>query len=165
VIGRGCEEMTYNEIVKALECCFTNENCDGCPLFVDDGGDCLKEAGIAALDLINRQKAKIKEKDEMLKAQASKIFLYEDVLKEKTEEIERLNAVSEICGDCHKQYAEKIERAKSEAYKEFAGKHREVIMAFRDDDDQISLKVCEYDANTDNLLKEMTEGRKECEGK
>ena len=37
-------------------------------------------------------------------------------------EIERLNAVSEICGDCHRQYAEKIEQAKSEAIKEFAEK-------------------------------------------
>lgn len=54
-----------------------------------------------------------------------------------------------------------LEQIKSEAYKEFAEKHREMIMASRDDDDQISLKVCEYDANTDNLLKELTEGGNE----
>lgn len=34
--------------------------------------------------------------------------------------IERLNAVSEICGECHKKYVEKIETAKSEAIKKFA---------------------------------------------
>lgn len=45
--------------------------------------------------------------------------------------------------------------AKSEAVKEFMQKHREIMMEFRDDDDQISLKVCEYDANTNNLVKEM----------
>lgn len=47
-------------------------------------------------------------------------------------------------------------KAKAEAVKEFAREHREIILAFCDDDDQISLKVCEYDANTNNLVKEMT---------
>ena len=42
------------------------------------------------------------------------------IIKEKNAEIERLNAVSEICGECHKKYAEKIEQAKFEAYREFA---------------------------------------------
>ena len=57
---------------------------------------------------------------------------YQELLKElkesrntinrQKEEIERLNAVSEICGECHKKYAEKIERAKSETIKKFAEK-------------------------------------------
>ena len=45
---------------------------------------------------------------------------------------------------------------KAEAIKEFIQEHREIMMDFRDDDDQISLKVCEYDANTNNLAKEIT---------
>ena len=45
---------------------------------------------------------------------------------------------------------------KAKAIKEFVQKHREVMMDFCDDDDQISLKMCEYDANTNNLAKEIT---------
>ena len=48
-----------------------------------------------------------------------------------------------------------IGTAKAEAIKEFAKKHREMMLLFCDDDDQISLKVCEYDANTNDLVKEM----------
>lgn len=48
--------------------------------------------------------------------------------------------------------------ARAEAYKEFAREHRKIMMAFCDDDDQISLKVREYDANTNNLVREKTEG-------
>ena len=48
-----------------------------------------------------------------------------------------------------------IAEIRAEAIKEFTKEHREIMMAFCDDDDQISLKVCEYDANTNNLVKEM----------
>ena len=48
-----------------------------------------------------------------------------------------------------------IGTAKAEAIKEFAKKHREMMLLFCDGDDKISLKVCEYDANTNDLVKEM----------
>lgn len=72
------------------------------------------------LNLINRQKAEIKE----LRADINYLF-------------------------------ENMPHMKAEIIKEFVNKHREMIMEFRDDDDQISLKVCEYDANTNNLMKEV----------
>lgn len=66
--------------------------------------------------------------------------------------IERLNAVSEICGECHKKYVEKIETAKSKAIKKFAERLKELP----------SVTNCEYEwfhLDIDNLLKEM-EGEK-----
>lgn len=65
------------------------------------------------LDDYNRQKAEIEKLKEQLDGETVKNMRL-------GHEVERLNAVSEICGDCHKQYAEKIERAKSEARKELA---------------------------------------------
>ncbi|MBQ2389612.1 MAG: hypothetical protein II305_06120 [Clostridia bacterium] len=50
--------MTDNEIVKGLECCIGDtdgKDCFGCPLYEID--DCQAHLNLAALDLINRQKA------------------------------------------------------------------------------------------------------------
>ena len=51
-----------------------------------------------SLDLINRQKAEITEKDETIKAQADTIFLYEQVIKDKKAEIERLKKLQKPTG-------------------------------------------------------------------
>ena len=50
--------MTDNEIIKALECCQTDE-CERCPLSNYDGCESLLFDGTIVLDLINRQKAEI----------------------------------------------------------------------------------------------------------
>ena len=50
------------------------------------------------------------------------------------------------------------EKSRERTLKEFTKMHRELMLAFCDDDDQISLKVCEYDANTYNLIKDIIEG-------
>lgn len=52
--------MTDSEIIKALECCIGDtdgKDCFGCPLYEID--DCQAHLNLAALDLINRQKADI----------------------------------------------------------------------------------------------------------
>ena len=49
--------MTDNEIIKALECCCKNNNCDGCPLdYLTFSSQCASELAIKSLDIINRQK-------------------------------------------------------------------------------------------------------------
>ena len=45
--------MTGSEIAKALECCFINKNCNGCPCV--GFRDCLGIAGRGAVNLINQQ--------------------------------------------------------------------------------------------------------------
>ncbi|MBE6618396.1 MAG: hypothetical protein E7626_01265 [Ruminococcaceae bacterium] len=53
--------MTDNEIIKALECCWHENECigDECPLFKPIN-DCTQLMAMEALDLINRQRAEIK---------------------------------------------------------------------------------------------------------
>lgn len=52
--------MTDNEIIKALECCCKNNNCEGCPLdYLTFSSQCASELAIKSLDLINRQRAEI----------------------------------------------------------------------------------------------------------
>jgi hypothetical protein len=55
--------MTDNEIIKALECHSNDYSfCMECPF--SQRGECSCELARNALDLINRQKAKIKELEE-----------------------------------------------------------------------------------------------------
>ena len=65
--------MTEKEVIKALECCLSDEleDCDKCPLknFPDDYIGCRNNLIKVTIDVINRQKAEIeqlkKEKEEM----------------------------------------------------------------------------------------------------
>ena len=53
--------MTDNEVIKALECCSSEngkDDCLTCPNF-KDFVDCKEDLSAIALDLINRQKAEI----------------------------------------------------------------------------------------------------------
>ena len=58
--------MTDKEIIKALECCFVNRSCTGCSQYGKDC--CIVQTGAKALDLINRQQAKIANLEIELKA-------------------------------------------------------------------------------------------------
>lgn len=66
-ISKGELDMTDNDIIKALECCTTNgASCKGCPAFVKVDRSNCKKYFCGALDLITRQKARIKELEERL---------------------------------------------------------------------------------------------------
>lgn len=124
-------KFTDEEVIKALSTVsYGGHSCEKCKFEISKGDDrCgLKGCNICrlAIDLINRKNA----------------------------EIERLNAVSEICGDCHKQYAEKIEKAKSEAIKEFADRLRKYYDSYDDYEDIYAHNIRD---DIDFLVKEMTE--------
>ena len=58
------DKLTDSEIVKALECCFMEQQCNYCPLYKEHSADCLDTVLKNALDLINRLQAKaIKEQN------------------------------------------------------------------------------------------------------
>ena len=66
--------MTDNEIIKALECCGRQGNCEGCPLNLEKaahGSICIVALQDGAFDLINRQNAEVErlksERDKLLK--------------------------------------------------------------------------------------------------
>ena len=148
--------MTDEQIIKALECCATDDGndcfqCPYCNLFFEPGnGGCVNRCRKDALDLINRQKAEIEE-------------LYSDKIIAETHE----KAAKDLFVDCARQREEaktKIERlqtrndelnilnktASQEAIKEFA----ERLIKTADYDDEYST-VFVY--NIKKLVKEMTE--------
>lgn len=96
--------MTDNEIIKALECCCTlnGVGCRNCPQYDIHSAMCIKNLIRNALALINRQKAKI----EKLKQEND--FFRKTI----TENAQRALEVT----------VEEIEKAKSEAIKEFCEK-------------------------------------------
>ncbi len=138
--------MTDNDIIKALEYCIANNKCWEChyePKEHTKGTlGCSLEITKDALDLINRLQKENKEKDEMLKAQADTIFLYERVIKDKNAEIERLKSQLFL-----EKYTDVAKRnIESEAIKEFAKRAQGMVT--------IRGRQKDY---FDDLVKEMTE--------
>ena len=72
--------MTDNEIIKALECCCKNNNCEGCPLdYLTFSSQCASELAIKSLDLINRQQAEIenlKAENQSLRGAANSLKMH-----------------------------------------------------------------------------------------
>lgn len=150
--------MTDNEIIKALECCSKNILCGQCPL--KEKNNCINKLSAYALELISRQQAEIER-------------LHDEVSKTRRKAL--LEASSKFAG--HSDYhgdtilcklicmaeGKEVEIAKpldkseikSESVKEFVKKHKEIMRSFLDDDNEFLMKWCEYEVNTDNLVKEM----------
>ena len=63
--------MTDNDIIKALECCISDENCENCPLYhkkIENACTLtVVEFYKEILDLINRQKAEIERLKKTIK--------------------------------------------------------------------------------------------------
>lgn len=136
--------MTDNEIIKALECCgrLKGQDCDTCPLTELQLSECTAKVATESLDLINRLQKENKEKDEMLKAQADTIFLYERVIKDKNATIERLK--DKLFLALHTDTAKR--NIEAEAVKRFAERVLKIV----------TLRGRQK-AYFDNLVKEMTE--------
>ena len=150
--------MTDNEIIKALECCSKKILCGQCPL--KEKNNCINKLSAYALELISRQQAEIER-------------LHDEVSKTRRKAL--LEASSKFAG--HSDYhgdtilcklfcmaeGKEVEIAKpldkseikSESVKEFVKEHKEIMRSFLDDDNDFLMKWCEYEVNTDNLVKEM----------
>ncbi len=127
--------MTDNEIIKALECCFTDNfgDCEECPLKCkrDDIFSCMRTKQEATLDLINRQKAEI----ERLKAEKQSIkYCYEQAK----------SYNDTLAESCEKNCKKFNMTTRAEAIKEFAERVKEQTFHY-------------YDYDIDNLVKEITE--------
>ena len=140
-------KLTDKEIVKGLECCIGDtdgKDCFGCPLYEID--DCQAHLNLAALDLINRQKAEIfKEKNKNSKLRNERNHL-------KTE-IERLTSERDAMHQdviVAEEYAWQCKTAKIEAIKEFAER---VKLEFYYQFDELIPSIMAD--KIDNLVKEM----------
>lgn len=92
--------MTDAEIIKALECCCKNNNCEGCPLdYLTFSSQCASELAIKSLDLINRQKAEIEslQKENNLFADLGKLYseIKAEAIKEFWNELKSRNTMDE----------------------------------------------------------------------
>lgn len=140
--------MTDNKIIKALECCAEEKPCNECPLFdyTEDEIKCKNKCFVDALDLINRQRAKIKAL-EMDNAQLQSDIANANMNSDHAlAEIEWLKARN-VNNCCNWQI--KYNPLRAEAIKEFAERLKKELGFGRH---------TSYD-EIDNLVKEMTEGK------
>lgn len=130
--------MTDEQIIKALECCATDDgdDCSQCPygniVYKSGSGGCVNRCRKDALDLINRQKAE----NEKLRQRIAYL--------EKSIDYSRKE---------YNQLLQKLQQAKSEAIKEFA----EQLIRTADGDDEYGTV---FVFNINDLVKEMTEENK-----
>ena len=132
------DKLTNEQIIKVFELCLDEGDCKECLCY---GAACITDNDV--LTCLKRLKAE----NEQLRQLFVESGKEQDRL---MAEIERLNAVSEICGDCHKKYAEKIQTAKSEAIKEFAERLHELLKFYYPEQKFVHTHI-------ENLVKEMTE--------
>lgn len=130
-------KYTDEEIAKAIECCFLNGDCSGCPAeFREYGEICVRCVGKNALEMFNRQNA----------------------------EIERLTIELDAMRGAANSLKMHYEKAKAEAIKEFAERLHKGIDDFRDKREMVMLPYTEsalliIERKIDNLVAEMTEGK------
>ena len=159
--------MTDTEIIKALECC-GRESCNGCPYRTDrichQGNPMIRDA----LDLINRQKAKIEKFEKRQKPTAASGYKIENdkvvfftnmlggckIVKDNLEEV--VKTLNELLHEAYSKdeilfhyrcALEDLKTAKAEAIKEFAERLKERTISFAG--------VVEQREVIDNLIKEM----------
>lgn len=131
--------MKDEQIIKALECCATDDgdDCFQCPygniVYKPGNGGCVNRCRKDAIDLINLQKAEIGRL-------AAKILVKDNINNYNTAQLRIAR--------------EELRTAKSEAIKEFAEKLKKRFY--------LSAGRCVVDVyHIDNLVKEMTEGNNE----
>lgn len=100
--------MTDADIIKALECCSygITDKCQECPLS-NHGATCMDNLERKALDLINRQQAKIEELEAKHWGECMQIAHYDDESKQFAD-IGKL--CSEIRAGAVREFAEKLKK-------------------------------------------------------
>ena len=168
--------MTDKEICKMLDRWSLDYGCTGCP-FIEQGcfdcGHIPIEISKSILNLINRQQAEINDLRRNAQNWASEANYFENMVEEVSyekqlrieeleAEIERLKRENKIYGKMLSEAWERIEEldklnetVKNKAIKEFVKEHKEIMRAFTNENLDFEMKWAEYEANTDNLAKEM----------
>lgn len=154
--------MNDNDIIKALECCMLNKECEECPLCRTLREPCRVVLAREAFDIINRQKAGIERLQEYYKL----YFERERDIEELNAQVEHLNGNLKFVRGTAERQLDEIEKfhktlgvvqreqytnGRNDGIKEFAGKLKGKFE-----------KPCAYtlrciDSRIDNLVKEMTE--------
>ena len=123
------KKLTDNEIIKALECCFIEQQCNYCPLYKEHSADCLDTVLKNAHALITRQKTEnenLKVENQSLRSAANSLKMHYE---EAQAEIERLKIELDFAKAfrketdaefslMHRKYGNMLKTTKTEAYKE-----------------------------------------------
>ena len=128
--------MTDNEIIKALECCKSPiPMCDDCP--VGESDMCFDFLKGYALDIINRQKAKIEELQGTLKfvrGTVARLLETSDKQQAKIEKLKEAYAVYEettglkqVRSDAIREFAERLKAVKYQSSDWSRGEHPYVV--------------------------------------
>lgn len=146
--------MTDKNIIKAMECCNT-QNCADCPLYNGNSFSekckaiCFKEM----TSLINRQQAEV----ERLRKEVNLVSIQFQDLQERYEEeqaeIERLKSMNQSKLDMLHDIRAELETAKAEAIKEFAERLKNDL--FYKCGDLNYTETCDTRRLIDNIVKEM----------
>ena len=86
--------MNDNEVIKALEMCgnIVVSSCKECSFHISCNANCVKQVMCNALDLINRQKADLKQKD----TEIDILIRKNETLKDEVSELQHKNSELEI---------------------------------------------------------------------
>ena len=158
------KKLTYKEIIKALECCFMEQQCNYCPLYKEHSADCLDIVLKNAHALITRQQAErenLKVENQSLRSAANSLKMHYE---EAQAQIERLKDANNTFEKAFHIQEQNIKdwlpitvfnyEIKTEAYKEFAEKLKEFMHnKFKALDEYEFEYITERDI--DNLVKEM----------
>lgn len=177
-------KYTDEEIVKALECCFINRKCTGCPARHREHDDiCLRYVGKEALEMFNSPKAEIERLQEVNADLNESLRLAAEANKDLKAEIEELEYDRKLIFDEGKTWQEKAnalqveldamrgaanslkmhyENARAEAIKIFAERLKKSyydLPTMSDEEGEYDYVCMEaLDEFIDNLVAEMTEG-------
>ena len=108
--------MTDNEIIKALECCSTQDGCKSC-IFYEDCVSPIEKAELImknALDLINRLKAENERLEKVRKDEVEKLMSAID------------RTIAEAKAEAYKEFAERL-KEKTYTYSDITGYQSTVV--------------------------------------
>lgn len=114
--------MNDNDVIKALEMCgnIVVSSCKECSFHISCNANCVKQVMCNALDLINRQKADLKQKDTEIDILIRKREALKDEVAELRAEVERLKNECFCLSNERDAYKDVLDTAVSEARKELA---------------------------------------------
>lgn len=144
--------LTDEQVIKALECCFSNKSCKECPLDTNDTDiSCLRTIRKEATRLCLRQKAEI-EKYQHIKETVNGFW----------SELQKLSIFKDKDTPTLEELLEYIEQTKAEAIKEFWERlieERLAVINLNGTTDKYAEgyqdALCYMEGQGDNLVKEM----------
>ena len=151
--------MESNDIIKALECCFMEQQCNNCPLYKEHSADCLDTILKNAHALITCQQEEnenLKVENQSLRSAANSLKMHYEEAKAEIESLKIFKGYAERRASDYKTMRDKYLNAKSEAVKECLAKVKNYIKTHcnpygkPDFDYDTSIKILNF---IDNLVK------------